>query len=293
MEDILEEIEVQSVKVEELRNKLLIAKKIQLHPNIEGFNSPKVYGTYRNTGGECLGVSKESYTPMNLSLFLDVIVNSITEADLNINIEQLDYKEYKGGKKITFDIPLQKYEIQSPMIGDIMETKICFKTGFDSLTKSSVSYFTKRLWCMNGASRWDGGYTVAFKNTKNNADKYLSFTEEIIKTKLDIENYVEKLNEIVKKPVSQTQLDEFYMRMFGINRVNYHESHKKSQTIFDAINQCYAIESQNTGANLFSLLNSATRYATHNLAHQDEGELMFSNAATINTMAHQLVFSMN
>lgn len=291
-EEIVDYIETSNAKVEELRSKLLVAKKIQLHPNIEGFNSPKVYGTYKNTGGECLGVSKESYTPMNLSLFLDVIVNSITEADLNIDIDQLDYKEYKGGRKVTFDIPLEKFELKTPMVGDILETKVVFKTGFDTLTKSSISYFTKRLWCANGAARYDGGYTVAFKNTKNNADKYLTFTEEILKTKMDVSNYVEKLNQLVTKPVSQAQLDEFYLRMFGINRTNYADSHKKSQKIFDSINECYAIESQNTGANLFSLLQSATRYATHNLA-EEEGDLMFSNPAVINQIAHQLVFSLN
>ena len=292
MEDILEKIEIDSKKVEELRSKLLIAKKVQLHTGIDGFYSPNVYGTYRNTGGECLGISKDSYTPMNLSMFLDVIVNSITEADLDLDVEKLDYKEYKGGKKVTFDVPLQNFEIKSPMVGDIMETKLVFKTGFDSLTKSSISYFTKRLWCSNGASRWDGGYTVAFKNTKNNADKYLSFTNEIIQTKLDVSNYVEKLNDLVLKPVSQEKLDLFYLSMFGINRTTYAEAHKKSQNIFDAINAAVAIESANTGSNLFSLLQGATRYFTHNLA-EEEGDLMFANPAVLNQRAHELVFSMS
>jgi len=290
--ELLEQIETQSKKVEELRVKLPVIKKIQLHTGVEGFNSPNSYGIYKNTGGNCLGVSKGSYTPVDLSMFLDVIVTSITESGLDLDVDKMEYHEYKGGKKVTFSVPLKTYEIASPMIGDIMQTKLLFTTGFDVMTKSGLSFATHRLWCKNGAKRWQTDYDIPFKNTKNSVDKYMLFTEQVIKTVADTEDYVKFLGDLSKKPITQSQLDDFYMSMFGINRVNYHESHKKSQNIFDAVNQAVAIEQQNTGVNAFSLLQGITRYTSHEVAEVEE-DLYFGNAAVINENAHKLIYSLN
>lgn len=290
MNNILESIEKEYTRVEEIRKTLPEIKKIKLHTGLTGFDSPNVYGIFKNTGGNALGISKESYTPVNLQMLLDVLVESITSTGLDLNLNDLEYKEYKGGKKVTFSLPLQKFELKTPMVGDILETKLVFTTGFDTMTKSSISYFTKRLWCLNGASRYDNGYAVSYKNTKNNADKYLMFTDEIVKTSLDVSNYVEKLNILAKKTISQKEIDDFYMNIFGINRTTYTESHKRSQNIFDRINECVAIEEGNTGMSAFSLLAGVTRYTTHELAENDE-DLMFSTPAHINSLAHQLLLN--
>jgi len=292
MEDILEQIEVQNEKIEALRSKLPVIEKVLLNTGLEGYTNPKVYGIYKQGGGNCLGVSKDSYQPANLSLFLDTIVNSIIEADVNLDVDKLEYREYKNGKKVTFKIPLKDFEIKSPMVGDIMKSSLLFTTGFDVQTKSSLSYSTYRLWCANGAGKWDGGYSLSFKNTKGNADKYLLFTEQIIKTTEDVEKYIKSLDELVKKPVSQEQLDDFYIRITGVNKHNYEEAHGKSQNVFNALQNAVMIESANTGMNAFSLLQGATRFSSHELADVEE-DLYFGNASIINQTAHQLVYALN
>lgn len=291
-EEILEYIETSNTKVEELRATLPEVKKIALHTGLSGFNDPGSFGVYKSNGGDCLGVSKGSYTPVNLSMFLDVIVNSINESGVDLDVDKMEYREYRGGKKITFSVPLKKYEIASPMVGDALESKLLFTSGFDCLTKSSLSFSTLRLWCANGAKSWKNDYALSFKNTKNNVDKYMLFTEQIIKTVTDVEDYVKFLGDLSQKTVTKDQLDNFYMAMFGINRTNYHDSHKKSQNIFDKINEAVAIEEANTGMNLFSLLNGITRYTSHELAEVEE-DLYFGNAATINQQAHQLIYSLS
>ena len=144
--ELLEQIETQSLKIEQLRAKLPVIEKIPLSAGLEGYNTSKVFGIYKKGGGNCLGVSKDSYKPADLSLFLDTIVNSIIESDLNLDVDKLEYKEYKGGKKVTFKIPLKEYEIETPMKGDIIQSSLLFTTGFDVQTKSSLSYSTYRLW---------------------------------------------------------------------------------------------------------------------------------------------------
>ena len=60
----------------------------------------------------------------------------------------------------------------------------------------------------------------------------------------------------------------------------------------DAINNSVAIEMQNTGANLFSLLQGATRYTTHEAANGSEEKLMYASAGKTSDLAHQLIFDM-
>lgn len=291
-EKLLETIELESSKVEELRAKLPIIEKISLNTGLDGYNNPSVFGIYKKGGGDCLGISKESYAPANLSLFLDTIVNSITETGLDLDVDKMEYREYKGGKKVTFRVPLKEFEIDSPMKGDILKSSLLFTTGFDTQTKSSLTYSTYRMWCSNGAKKWQNDYALSFKNTKGNADKYLLFTEQIIKTNEDVEEYVKSLGQLAKKPISPEQLDEFYLRITGVNKHNYEEAHGKSQNIFNSLQNAVMIEANNTGMNAFSLLQGGTRFATHQLAEVEE-DLYFGNAATFNQTAHQLIYNLN
>lgn len=292
MENILEQIETQSSKVEELRSKLPIIEKIPLVVGLEEYNTPNTFGIYKKGGGNCLGVSKDSYKPADLSLFLDTIVNSCIETDLNLDLDKIEYKEYKGGKKVTFRVPLKDFEIASPMKGDIIKSSLLFTTGFDTQTKSSLTYSTYRMWCSNGAKKWQNDYALSFKNTKGNADKYLLFTEQIIKTNEDVEEYVKSLGQLAKKAISPEQLDEFYLRITGVNKHNYEEAHGKSQNIFNSLQNAVMIEANNTGMNAFSLLQGGTRFATHQLAEVEE-DLYFGNAANFNQTVHQVVYSLN
>ena len=66
---------------------------------------------------------------------------------------------------------------------------------------------------------------LSFKNTKNNADKYLLFTEQIIKTSQNVEDYVKHLGDLSKRTITQEQLDDFYLRLTGTNKHEYDKAH--------------------------------------------------------------------
>jgi len=289
---LLNNVEQEAKHIETIKGQLIKAKKIQLHTGLEGWNSPKAYGVYRNDGGDCLGVVGESFKPMDLEMYLDSVVNSIYSSGIEVDINKLKYEEYKGGKKVAFNIPLKKYELQTKMPGDILETKLMFKTGFDGFTKCSVSYSTLRLWCSNGAARWNEDRAISFKNTKNNNDRFMLFTDQIIKASEDIDNYVSMLNDLTFKSITEADLDKYYLRVFGINRQNYHDQATRRQNTFDKINEAVAFEMANTGTNMFSVLQGVTRYLTHEVAKSEE-DLLFSSANRINSLAHSVAFSLN
>jgi hypothetical protein len=291
MENILSTIENQMNSFENLKSQVLVAKKIQLHSGIDGYNSPDAYGIYKSNGGNALGVVGKDFEPMDLHLFLDSIQHSVLQSNLNLDLSKLTYTEYRGGSKVAFRIPFKKYELKTPMVGDTLETALEFRTGFDGKTKISLGFYSLRLWCKNGAKNWQKDVDLSMKNTKGNVIKVSYFTNEILKAAEMTKNHVELLNQSVLKSVNQKDIDTFLTALTGYDVKEYNDLNTRKRNILDAINQSVAIEMQNTGANLFSLLQGVTRYTTHNLAEGDQETILFASAAKMNETAHQLVYA--
>lgn len=291
MENQLNAISSQFNALSAVRSQLFDAKKIQLHSGIHGFNSPNVYGIYKNTGGNALGVVGDVFEPTNLHLFLDSIERSVLNSNLDIDLTKLTFNEYCGGSKVVFRLPIKKYEIQTPMVGDTLETSLEFRTGFDGKTKMSLGFYALRLWCANGAKNWKKDVDLAMKNTTNNQAKLMYFTDEIIKATEMINNHVEILNKAVNVQVNQSIIDKFLTDLTGYDVKEYKDLNTRKRNILDTINGNIAIEMSNTGNNLFSLLQGITRYTTHNLAEGNMEKILYSSAGSMNETAHQLVFS--
>ena len=291
MQNLLAQIENSGSHIENLKSKVIKAKKIQLHTGLEGFESPESFGIYRNTGGKALGVVGKVFEPTDLELFLDAIHHSVLSSGIDLDITKLEYKEYYGGSKVSFVLPYKKYEIQSPMVGDTLATKLCFGTGFDGKTKSSLNFSAYRTWCANGAKGWQKDIDLEMKNTANNQAKLLYFTNEIIGAVNGVDRYVGMLNNAAKKNVRQSEIDTFLTVLTGYSVKEKSELTTRKRNILDSINQAITIEIQNTGASYFSLLQGITRYTTHDLAKGDEESLLFAHASAMSDKAHQLVFA--
>lgn len=290
--ELLNQISAEVTHVSNLKTKVLKAKKIRLHTGIEGFNSPEAYGIFKDTGGNALGVVGSQFEPMNLELFLDCIQQSVMSSNLDLDLTKLTYHEYYGGSKIEFKLPYQRFEIQSPMVGDVLETSLSFRTGFDGKTKMSLGFYSLRLWCTNGAKNWKKDVDLSLKNTLLNQSKVLYFTNEIITAAEQVKSHIHLLNESVKKPIIQSDIDKFLTELTGYDVKGYHELTTRKRNILDAINQSVVTEIQNTGANLFSLLQGVTRYTTHNLGKGNPEALLFEKGADMNQIAHTLVANM-
>lgn len=289
--DFLATLDNQTSHIANLKKQVIQAKKVQLHTGLEGFNAPLAYGIYRHTGGNALGVVGDVFEPTNLQLFLDAIECSVLESGLDLDLNKLTYDEYSDGSKIVFRMPLKKYEIKTPMVGDTLETNIEFRTGFDGKTKMSLGFYSLRLWCENGAKNWQKDVDLAMKNTTNNQAKIMTFTNEIFKVVEMTQNHVKLLNNASLKAITQKQIDTFLTNLTGYDVKGYKDLTTRKRNILDAINGAVAIEMQNTGANLFSLLQGVTRYTTHNLAENNVEKILFSQANVLNTKAHELVFA--
>jgi hypothetical protein len=177
------------------------------------------------------------------------------------------------------------------MVGDILETSLDFRTGFDGKTKMSIGFYSLRLFCSNGAKNWRKDVDLSLKNTTNNQAKLMTFTNEIITAAAEVENYINLLDMSALKNLKKSDIDKFLTTLTGYSVKDYTELTTRKRNILDKINQSIAIEIQNTGASYFSLLQGITRYTTHELAKNDIDSILFSSANQMNEKAHQLVFA--
>lgn len=241
MQNLLATIENGASHIETLKTKVIKAKKIQLVCPLEGFESPDSFGIYRNTGGKALGVVGKVFEPTDLELFLDAIHHSVLNSGIDLDLTKLEYREYYGGSKVSFVLPYKKYEIQSPMVGDTLETKLCFGTGFDGKTCANLNFSALRLWCSNGAKGWQKDIDLEMKNTLNNQAKLLYFTNEIIGAVNGVDRYVGLLNNASKKSIKQSQIDEFLIALTGYNTKEKNELTTRKRNILDSINRAITV----------------------------------------------------
>lgn len=290
-ENLLNGLRTEFTNIENVREKIFTPQLVQLHPNIEGFNSPQSFAVYKNTGGNALGVVGNTYKPMDLNIMLDSIVTSALECANGIDLNTLDFKEYKGGSKVAFTLELPTKEIEgSPMVGDIVKRKIEFRTGFDGKTKSSVVESFERVWCENGCTNTIS-QNVAFKNTINNHVKIYNLCQYIEQSVKNSDDFVTNIGRLVDIKVTQKEIDTFLTKVTGYDVQEYKDLTTRKRNILDAINANIAIEAKNTGDNLFSLVNGITRYTTHDMSEGNEEKLFYSSSAKMNINALNLAFA--
>lgn len=290
--DILNSISNEFKNIDKIREQIFTPQLVQLHPNIEGFDSPKSYGVYRNTGGNALGVVGSTYSPMDLNIMLDSIVTSALECSNGIDLSTLKFEEFKGGSKVAFTLELPTKEIEgSPLIGDIMKRGLEFRTGFDGKTKSSAVETFERLFCLNGCTSTKS-QNIAFKNTLNNHAKIFNLCQYIEQSTINSDTFVTNMGQLADIKMNQKQIDAFLIKLTGYDVKSYKDLTTRKRNILDSINAAIGIEKASTGANMFSIVNGITRYTTHDLSKGSKESLYYDASAKMNVNALNLAFAM-
>lgn len=280
----LELMESQFQHIDSIRKQLIQPTLLQLHPNIDGFHSPDTYGVYRHTGGKPLGVVGFKYKPQDLELFLDNVVHAVESCNSNFDLKTLAYNEYNGGSKVSFSINSHDLLIdKSPVVNDVLRTKLHFITGFDGLTKTCITFFTERLKCTNGARSWKKEFVLAFKNTAKNVNKSLNMCNEIFMVQEQMEDYQALLNRLTQKEFDENDKTLILNSLLEIRPDTVISPRKKN--ILDDINRSVGIEEAELGKSYFALLQGITRYNTH----VRQKDLMFGSGAALNRRAHELI----
>lgn len=289
LEKILQEAE----NISNIRESLFEVKKIQLHPNIPGFKSPDAYGMFRNTGGDALGVVGKSFEPTQPKFLFDNFVDSLQDFNAG-DLNKLKYSELKGGSKILFKAPIGKISFKN-LAGkdDEMELFINLQTGFDGQTKTSMYISSYRLICLNGMKAYATEFSVSFKNTKGNIGKVNYMVNDLQKAFGLAKDFNEMVEHLNSKKVTKKEVDEYILKVTGLNQKDYNELSTRGRNILDRINSSIATEFADTGSTAWGLVNGITRYTNHLASTSNRQDYLFAdNGMQLNDKAQKFALQM-
>jgi len=272
--------------IDQIRKQLLQAIKLPLHTGIDKYESPNNFGVYRLEGGPALGIVGSTYEPINLNSYLTSIIDSLSHFSDKYDLDKLSYREYKQGRKVSLDIETREFEVKSPLVGDTFKSMISFQTGFDGLTKSSVTFKVLRLVCTNGAKSWKNDLDLSYKNTLGNQGKIIGLVDEIVQIEHNVSEYQNDLSRISQIQFTQSQVNDFMTKLLGYNETDYPELSKISQNRFDDIQEAIAIEEKDLGMTPYTLLQGITRY---NMTRDDQDSYLYGAGEKMNRLAHQIL----
>ena len=290
--EILSNIASGNANIESIKGQLFDVVKVPLVTNLQGFENPTSFGTYRANGGEALGVVGKDFTPTQPKLLFEDFENCLYDTDCDL--KDVKYLELKGGRKVVFEAPIKTMGFTN-LRGqeDEMIVKINLSTGFDGLTKTSLFISCYRMVCANGMKAWKTEFAVAFKNTQGNVGKASSLCQDIAKATdqiNDFEAYIKKLN---SAEVDQAKVDDFLFRTMGFNEKMYSELGTRKQNILSAVQESIALEFGRTGSTLWGLVNGITHYTNHVASTNDRNDyLLTGGGLKLNDLAQKVAYEM-
>lgn len=296
--EFLTKVEGEQSNIADIRSRLLMAETKPLTTGLEGYDDPKSFGVYRKSGGKCLGVVGDQFVPANLELFLNNILESIYESKLDLDTNKLTYHEYAEGKKVAFRMSVMDFIIGKPERGDVTKLALSFRTGFDGLTKFTITSDAFRLWCKNGAGSWESETVLSCKNTKSAEAKVLTFGDKIIREMEQLEDYQHFMEQISKIEISPEEIEVFKAKLLSKDEAEMEEIRDKAKGKFYTnllkLDTAMDTEIANTDSTLYSVLQGVTRHSTHNVAKNNFDKLHFrgSTAFNLNFRAHELIREM-
>jgi hypothetical protein len=290
--NLLDSISSGNANVNAIEAQLFNVVKIQLHPNIEGFNSPSAFGIYKDNGGDALGTLGKDFNPTQPKFLLDNLVPCLIDA--NVDLNKLTYNTFKDDKKISFRAPVKNIEfINKAKLHDITNVFVNLSTGFDGYTKTSLYLSIERLVCLNGMKATRTEFAVSFKNTKGNFGKASAICDDVVKAIEGVTTLEEGFKRLNSVDVKVADVDTFLLKVLGYNRKDYAELNTNKRNIFDRINESLGLEMARSGNTLWGMLNGVTHYTNHIANANDRNDYVYIDSGMkMNEVAQRAVYEM-
>jgi hypothetical protein len=277
MDNLLKNLGATIGSIENIENRLFSVVKKPLITGVNGFNTPELYGTFKEHGSNCFGVVKEGYTPTQPKAIFEAILDGCQAA--NINPELIRFKEIKDGAKVVFSFPIDTIEfLNARKINDITNLYGQIITGFDGETISAMSIFSDRLVCTNGMRKRVTEFKAGFKNTAGNEGKIAGMLSDILRVIGSIKDVKDMYLHLNSVSVDTKAVEAYIERVSGYNLTEYDELGKKSRTTIDNIRESIEIEISRTGATYFGLFNGFTHYVNHVQNGNDNNDHLYVSA---------------
>jgi len=290
--EILQNLSNGNANIEAIKEQLFDVKLLQLHPNLEGFNSPKSFGVYKGTGGDALGVVGNVFEPTQPKLLFDAFETCLYDTDCDMS--KVEYNTLKGDRKIIFKAPVKTMGFKN-MQGKSDESIVYLnvQTGYDGKTSTTLYLSMYRMICENGMKGWATEFESKFKNTKNNVGRVNVLCDDVTKALMQVDTLEQGIKHLNTIEVKQNQIDEYLKKVVGYNQKDFNELNTNKRNILNAINSSIAIEFDRTGSTLWGLVNGITHYTNHVANTKNRLDYLFNDSGMkLNDKAQNVAFAM-
>jgi hypothetical protein len=254
------------------------------------YDAPELVGLYKTTGGRCLGTAKDSYGILQPEEFLDSIAMALDSVDFDFSEDKFSYLPVKQDSIISFKVELADIGVINKVKKDD-RTKVyaLFTTSFDGSISTTLALYQERLICTNGMVRKERGAIKRFRHTANSNARALAYAHEIAAMSTKFDDYQELIKAMNNVELKSKQVDELITDITGYNVKEYANLHRTQQAIIDGIRDAQAREFADTGATVWGLLNTFTRYNNYdeNGKLRDKEYVMFGTGDLLNTKAQK------
>lgn len=282
------------------------------------FKAPKeTFGIYKSNGGDCLGVMKKQFVPMQPKEFFDNILTTVHEFGADLDLNTLAFREYCNGSKIEFSVRMKPFSfINNKKVVDETNMNVTFSTSYDGTKSNTISLYTERVVCTNGmvASKLQG--TLKGKNTINGKANILSYASELAQIINGANKFAEKMEALDKVKLSKREIEIFKRDLFGYNNASLLANDKNAK----ANGKAYGIlenfetamlntynefrenpidlesfqKNQFVEITAFELLQSVTHYTNHiaKIKSDTTENIRFGSGAKTNEKAQNLLFAL-
>mgnify|MGYP001564180180 CR=1 FL=1 len=232
-----------------------------------------------------LSVMKNSYNPLSIEYFKDIINKISTETEM----ELAGYNEFKKGKIITAQLKSNKpFEIG----GSKIEGYLTLGTGFDGSQSFFIGHTNEFLRCQNQFGRIVKNFTSRL--TKNSGVKIEEILTQLIHyNKFETELYesFEKMQEV---KIDHRLVKDCVERLIGLSNEERLDNTLINMNTYSKLNDlrdCIISECNELGDNAFALFNGVTKYSTHRMKSQqvDVFGNLFTNKGKINQQGYELI----
>jgi hypothetical protein len=286
----VEGLTTEMAHIESIREQLFTPVVLQLHSNLEGFNTPGGFGCFKPDGGDALGYVGKQYSPADPHQLFGSLLEALIEN--GISLSGLRYTTMKDDRKIKFTIPVKKITFMNALgVEDTTTVNLTLQTGFDGWTSTVIYASTYRLICANGMKAIQTEFSSTFKNVKGNVGKVQAITEDVVRFIASMKDYEDNLVKLNDTKVSKVQIDRVLNKVFGMNRKDYLTWSSRKQNNFDAINKSVGLEIERTGQTAFGLMNGITHYTNHVASTKNREDYLFVDSGLeYNTKAQKEVY---
>jgi hypothetical protein len=293
--NILDSISNEFNNVEKVRSQLFNVMDVNVPAPFskEGstqFEDPSTKIIYTDDG-RYLGTTGKQYESIQPSAFLDSIVQSVDGCNVDLNLDELAYQEFKGGSIINFKIPCGIIGFKNTLKkSEDVELFINLSTGFGGYQRTEAGLYAHRFVCTNGQRIVSSAIELKVKHTANMNVKAMLFCDELLSTIAKVQETKKIWQQMDSTQVTVSTARAFAMAIAGAKKNEVLSTRKKG--ILDKVNQAISIEFQRTGTTAYGLMQGATYYTNHLASGHSEEYINTMQGKTTNELAQRLAMEL-